>query len=178
METKMPVREIMSTNVVSCMGEETVQEVAHGMADNGVGSTIVVSGREAVGILTERDIVRKVVAKNLPVDRVKAEEVMASPLIGIDPDREVNEVARKMRENGVKRFPVVEEGEVIGVVTQTDLLSVAPEVTEILEELAKFRPGAESAEWTSGICDVCGSFVESLQESDGQLVCESCGEGL
>lgn len=168
----------MSTKVVSCRADETVQEVAHRMIDRGVSSAVVMSGGGAIGILTERDMVHKVVAKNLPVDRVKAEEVMTSPLITIAPDLEVNDAARKMRKNDLKRFPIEQDGKIIGVVTQTDLLAIAPEVSEILSDLAKFRPAAEPEEWSAGICDICGSFVESLEESDGQLVCEACAEGL
>lgn len=175
-ETRMPVREVMSTEVVSSQRDETVQEAAHRMIENDVGSTIVMEGEEAVGILTERDIVQKVVAKNLPVDRVKVEEVMTYPLIEVDADAEVNEVVRKMRDEGVKRFPVVEGEDLKGVVTEGDLLTISPELTEILTEMAQFSPGAESREWSSGICEVCGSFVESLREMNGQLVCESCGE--
>lgn len=178
METRIPVREVMSTKVVSCKGGETIQNVAHRMTERGISSAIVMSGDEPVGILTERDIVQKVVAKDLPVDRVKAEEIMTSPLEMLDPDVEVNEAARRMRERSVKRFPISQDGKLIGIVTQTDLLAIAPELSEILSDLAKFRPAAESEEWTAGICDVCASFVESLEEQDGQLVCEACAEGL
>jgi len=174
METKIPVREIMSTKVVSSQQDETVQKVAHRMKDNEVGSTIIMSGDEVVGIVTERDIVRKVVAKDMPVDRVKAEEIMTSPIIEVVPDLEINEVARKMRKNEVKKLPVVDNGKVMGVVTQSDLIAVTPEFAEILSELSKFGPATESTEWSSGICEVCGSFVESLEDKGGKLVCESC----
>lgn len=122
------VREIMTEDVVTVSSEDSVYNAARLMADMGVGSCVVIKNEKPVGIVTERDVVRKVVAAGLSPKRTTVEKVMSSPLIVVGENTSVAEAAAIMAKHRVRRLVVVRDEHLAGVVSITDLVRVAGEV--------------------------------------------------
>ena len=86
-----------------------------------------------------------------------------------------------MRKHNIRRLPVVNNGVLVGILTTTDVVSVSPELTEILVENARMETSLDysnNPESVPGACEVCGNYVEFLDEFDGKFVCEECKEDL
>jgi CBS domain-containing protein len=115
--------EYMSSPVITILPSKTVAEAAKLMAEKNIESLVVSWGTDAVGILTEKDIVRRVVAKELPYN-IQVLEMMSKPVITINIDSFVEDAVRMMRENGMKRLPVEEKGMIIGIIAASDLANI------------------------------------------------------
>lgn len=114
------VKNIMKNQVITVDSSVTIKDAAKIMEDTGVGCLIVMERNVAVGILTERDFVRRVAAHEKPLS-TPVKEVMSSPLIVISPDETIWELAELMKMRKIHKVPVVHEGRVVGIVTTTDL---------------------------------------------------------
>jgi len=106
-------------SLVTIGRDQTILEAAKMMEIKKVGSLVVTSGSSPVGILTERDIVRKVIAQEKPLD-IHLSLVMSTPLLTIDPEDSITDAAGKMMKHKIRRLPVVRNGELLGIVTTTD----------------------------------------------------------
>jgi CBS domain-containing protein len=113
------VEDFMTKGVLTIDAEKTVFEAAELMTMKEVGDVVVVQGEIPRGIVTERDFVRRVVAKRRPLD-TKISDVMTKPLITINPDASLKEAARKMVNNGIRRLPVIKEHKVVGIIVVSD----------------------------------------------------------
>ncbi|MEM3785546.1 MAG: CBS domain-containing protein [Candidatus Bathyarchaeia archaeon] len=116
------VRDVMTTELVSVEKTEPVINAINLMVKKDIGAIVVTEKGKPVGILTERDIMKKVCPKELCTRKVCVGEVMSQPLITVDADSKLGEAASLMIEKGVRRLLVVEKGKVIGIVTQKDLM--------------------------------------------------------
>jgi CBS domain-containing protein len=119
------VEDIMSSPVVSIRSSATVGEAAKLMAKHNIGALLVLikgdSMRvEDLGIVTERDILVKVVAADMRAD-MPVSKVMNKPLISVETGESIDEAMSLMNEHGIRRMPVSREGEVVGIVTSYDL---------------------------------------------------------
>lgn len=136
----MKVGDIMTKKVVVVPYGASVSEVARLMKRHGIGSVIVVedkSGKHAKGIITERDIVHKILATKRDPYKIPVEEIMSKPLRVVRPDTTIEDAAKAMRENKVKRLPVVNENnELIGVLSEGDIMKIFPVVVDLIEERA------------------------------------------
>lgn len=115
------VESFMSRRVVSIEPSKTAFEAAQLMAKEGKGSLVVQREDRAIGIVTERDFVRKIMAKGLNPREVKVEAFMSRPLIIISPRATVFEAANMMGREGIRRLVVMDGEKVAGVFTATDL---------------------------------------------------------
>jgi len=114
------VKDIMKKPVLSIDSSLTVKEAAEMMEDTKVGCIVVTENSIVVGILTERDFVRKIVAQGKPFSTT-IKDVMSCPLIVISPDETVWELANLMKMRRIHRVPVVEKGRLVGLVSNSDL---------------------------------------------------------
>lgn len=121
MSSEDMVYRIMSKPVLKAEASDKVVHVLELMAEKGVGSVVIVKDGSPVGILTERDIVKKIVKDRSTLDR-KVEAVMSRPLITVTPETGVFEALNLMRKNKIRRLPVVSDGKLEGIVTDKDLL--------------------------------------------------------
>lgn len=121
---KLPtiVEDIMSSPVITVDGETTVRDAALLMREKGIGSVVVVERGRPPGIVTERDLLERVVAPCRDPCEVRVKEVMSSPLITIESDESILEAMRRMRERGIRRLIVMEGGEMVGVVSSRDIM--------------------------------------------------------
>ncbi len=179
---RMLVRDVMSSPVITVDEDATAVCVAELMEKHELGCIVVVNKEgKPIGIITERDLVTRVLAKNLKPDAVKAKDVMTTPLITIEPDETINEAARKMSRLNIRRLGVVYKGELVGLISSKDILAVMPELIETIYE--KVLIESESATQTvpeeeetslSGYCDQCGGWSDNLKDVDGSFLCEDC----
>ncbi len=117
------VRDVMIDKVNSLDSLATIKEAAKLMDDKNIGCIIATRDGLPVGILTERDFVKRIVSKEKPITS-PIEQVMSSPLISIDPDETVWEAAEEMKENHIHKLPVIEDNKVVGIITTSDLVEI------------------------------------------------------
>ncbi len=115
------VADFMVRNVITISKDETLKEAALKMRKHRVGSLVVVEGEKPIGIVTERDIVYKLVAEGKPFN-TKVEEIMSKDLKTITKDKTLKEAAKIMAAHGIRRLPVVEGEKLIGIITMDDIL--------------------------------------------------------
>lgn len=185
MDRDIPLRDVMVQEVVTGNRDLTVLEAAKLMRKHRVDSIIVVDQGVPVGIITEGDIISKVVSKDTKPSTVELKEIMTTQLVTASPNDSVSEIARKMSRGRIRKIPVVDEGMLIGVVADVDILSVSAEMNSLLAELLEikvdrgtFSVEGESESSGQGICEKCGDFSHYLSMNDGLMVCESCKEEL
>jgi CBS domain-containing protein len=120
-------KDIMTTDVVTISGDATVAEAVALMKNRGVRSLIVErrSEDDAYGIVTQRDVVYKVVAKGLDPNQVRVHEIMVKPLVVVNPNLEVQYVARLLANMGLSRAPVIGDHRLLGVVSLSDIVNKA-----------------------------------------------------
>ncbi|MEM3017745.1 MAG: CBS domain-containing protein [Candidatus Bathyarchaeia archaeon] len=135
MEGALLVRDVMTENVRTVRPNSTITEVVRKMNKFEVGSVVVVEGERPVGLITERDILRRVLEVTLAAEAMKAKEVMSSPLVTVSSEATVEEAARLMVERHIKKLPVVKDGKLIGIVTSTDIVRSQPRMVEILSDV-------------------------------------------
>ena len=133
------VREVMTTNVKTVRPFSTVKDVVRKMNKFYIGSVLVVEGERPVGIITERDILRRIVEQGYDPAVVKAKEIMSTQLVTISGDVGVEEAARLMARNKIKKLPVVENEKLVGIVTSMDVMRANPKIVSLLEELLKTK---------------------------------------
>lgn len=121
--TKAPdrVRELMTVGVVTVTPEDTVETALRRMIDHDIGAVVVVEGSSPVGVFTERDVTRRVLTDRDLLAR-PVREVMSAPVVTTEPDAEIVFVFETMNERKIRRLPVVEDGRLVGILTERDLL--------------------------------------------------------
>jgi CBS domain-containing protein len=182
LRTRLVVKDVMSSPVVTLGEDATSNKVANLMDENDLGCVIVTNKEgKPLGIITERDLVIRVLAKNLKPDAVKAKEIMTSPLVTIEPEATISDAARRMSRLDIRRLGVLYKGDLVGLVSSKDILGVMPELIEIIQERNRIEgtgtsEEAEEVQETppSGYCDRCGIYSEDLKDVNGQYLCEDC----
>jgi len=177
---KMLVKDVMASPVVTIDEGQSSYKAAQLMDKNDVGCIIVTSKEgKPLGIITERDLTTRVLAKNTLPSKIKAKKVMTSPLITIDPEETLSEAARRMSRLNVRRLGVMYKGNLVGIVSSKDILAVTPELLEIIQERARIEGGRAVEEVhehrpLTGYCDRCGGWSDTLEETEGSFLCEDC----
>ncbi len=115
------VKDIMKEEVVGVDIGRSALDVAKIMAEKGVAAVLVTHEDKVVGIITERDLVRKVLATSANPAEVNAGSCMSAPLISIDPDALLSEAAKAMSSNKIRRLAVITDGKLQGVITSSDI---------------------------------------------------------
>lgn len=116
-----PVEKIMTTDTAVMEGLKTIHDAARLMAKREIGSIIVTRNGKLFGIVTERDIIRKVGVRDAPLWNVKLEDIASHPLIVAEPSMTAEQAGETMTKNKIRKLPVVKEGNLLGIVTITDL---------------------------------------------------------
>ena len=123
----IPVKRVMARNIVKVPAQTTVMELARLMAEKNVGSALVMDqdSGQVIGIVTERDIVRKVVAKGVDGSSYMVKGVMSSPVITISSNKTIFEAGDLMDQKKVRHLVVTEDTEVVGIISIRDIISPA-----------------------------------------------------
>ena len=125
------MRDIMVTKVVTTTNNSTLEEAVKLMNDHEIGCLIVTENKKAVGILTERDLLKRILAKSENLKRIRVEEVMSTPLISVEPTVEIGDASKLMFEKNIKKMPIIGKGELLGLVTLTDILRIQPQLIKM-----------------------------------------------
>ncbi len=133
MQTNYKVEAIMSENVIVIEPEVSVTVCAQKMNDKKIGSAIVSGTEGVVGILTEQDITRKIVAAIQNPNDLQVEDIMSAPLISIEPDKDVYDAMVVMGKHNIRHLPVIRGDVVVGIVSLLDIIKIEPALLELEE---------------------------------------------
>ncbi len=137
MASVVPIRDIMTKDVRVVRPDTAIREVVATMNKFNIGSIIVVQGDRPVGIITERDILRRMIEPCLAPESLTARQVMTSPLVVIDENASIEEAAKLMARKKVKKLPVMNNGKLMGIVTYTDIALKMPALLSSMEEMLR-----------------------------------------
>ncbi|MFB6133492.1 MAG: CBS domain-containing protein [Halanaeroarchaeum sp.] len=145
----MTVREIMSTDLVTVPLEETLQETVSRMLEHRVGSAVIVRDDEAAGIVTETDVLAVGATYERPFDEIPVSRAMSGNLVTTTPDTPIDDAIETLHDHGIKKLPVLEDGELVGIVTMTDFVyhqhELATEAMRLEEERGPLTPDPDAA---------------------------------
>ena len=182
----MFVRDIMTVNVVTMPLEASVLEVAKSMADMDISSVIITDEDRPLGIITEEDIVRRVIVQEKNPKTTHASEIMSTPIIYVEPSTPLTDAMRVMAKSNIRRVAVLKNNSLAGIITSRDILRWSPELIDILSESLRLKSDEavqnkveedEDLVAYGGECDNCGEYSTDLVFENGEYLCESCREG-
>jgi len=122
----LEVRDIMTYPAITEDEDASVAKIVKEMKMSGIGNLVITKGDNPVGIVTDRDIVTKVIMKGRDPGEVKAKEIMSSPLMTIESDASLGRAGKVLIENGIRRLPVIENGELVGIVSLRNIVTREP----------------------------------------------------
>lgn len=133
------IRDLMTSNPTTCDASATVADAAKQMARENVGPIPVVEGDRLVGLVTDRDIVVRVVAEGRDPSSTKLSEIASSDLKTVTPDDDLDVALRAMASAQVRRLPVVEDGRLVGIVAQADVARKGEDnrTGEVVEQISQ-----------------------------------------
>ena len=129
------VKDIMTKTVRVTGPDASVREVVANMNRFNIGSIIVVQDNKPVGVISERDVLKRVVEPCLSPETITARQIMTHPVITICESASVAEVVKIMAEKRVRKIPVMKKERLVGIITYTDILSKVLSMISILGEL-------------------------------------------
>jgi signal-transduction protein with cAMP-binding, CBS, and nucleotidyltransferase domain len=164
-----PISNYIVKKLLTMDENETVVAASKKMAQNDVGSLIVTRKEAPVGIVTERDILNKVVAAERNPSKTKLSEVMTSPIKTIDHSARVGDAISMMVKSGVRRLAVVQGGKIVGLISQRGLVSGGGSEKLLLPELE--TPGGVR-------CPYCGELLDDPKQLSRHIDLIHIGRGL
>jgi CBS domain-containing protein len=179
------VSDIMTQDPITIDSNANLLECAKKMVRKRVGSLIISDKKRLSGFISQRDVLWALI-KNPRADLSKVKGVDISPkkISTVKPTATIKDVIKKMNSLKFDRFPVVDNGNIVGIVTAKDVLNFHPELYPELEEYANIREEQEKLrrvdqahEEVEGTCDICGG-KDTLTRFNGMMVCETCKNSL
>lgn len=131
----MQIKDIMKTDVKTTGPRSTIQKAAEEMSDYRIGCLVVVKKERMVGIITERDILTRLVAENLSASKTKVEDIMTTKVVMIEPEKDVTDAAEIMTTRKIKKLPVISNDHLVGIVTLFDICAVEPSLIKKVASL-------------------------------------------
>ena len=135
-DVSLRVEDVMVKEVITIDEDFTVKEAAEIMNKFEIGCLIGVKKGKAMGILTERDVLKRVVAEGKDASKIKVRDAMTSPLVIAEPGMDLAEAVKLMFQMKIKKLPVVDGKHLVGLVSLTDIARFQPQMITILKQLA------------------------------------------
>ncbi len=129
----------MKTDVKTITPDATAQEAASEMVKYGIGGLIVVKNKRMKGIVTERDMLKKVVVEAKDSSKILIKSLMVRKVIMIDPNASLSDAVEVMNHHKIKKLPVLDKSTLVGIITITDIISYEPKLVEEISKLFVFR---------------------------------------
>lgn len=121
----MTVKEFMNKKVLTVSKEDSILDAARAMASHDVGALIIVNkAKNPLGIVTERDILKKIVAYERDANNVKVKDVMTTDMVTVEADSSILSLSQQMEKNNLRRMPVTKKGKLVGIITSRDLIKI------------------------------------------------------
>ncbi|PSQ28976.1 signal transduction protein [Halobacteriales archaeon QS_9_68_17] len=187
MQSDVTIRDVMTREYVGVSESDTVLDVVGLMRQEETGCVVVLRGSDPVGILTEWDVLGVVADESSPRETTAA-SVMSDPVLTVSPDQQLRTAAGKMSRENIRRLVVIENGEVVGVLNERDVIAAAasfrrpeepapPSSAAGNQHDSRIAAGPNGEEYSDqSVCETCGSLSDTLREYNGQLVCTECRE--
>lgn len=175
MTTRVLVRDIMNSPVISASTEASIKDIAIKMKEEKIGSIVIMDKEEPLGIVTDWDIVSNAVVKDVKPSLLNASDIMQQ-LHTIEGEEGVTEAARVLRKHNIKRLGVVYKNRIVGIISASDVIAVTPDLVDVISEKSALIRGetGRSMGNVSGYCDECGEWSDLLQYDEGTFTCEEC----
>jgi CBS domain-containing protein len=175
MTTRVLVRDIMNSPVISASTEASIKDIAIKMKEEKIGSIVIMDKEEPLGIVTDWDIVSNAVVKDVKPSLLNASDIMQQ-LHTIEGEEGVTEAARVLRKHNIKRLGVVYKNRIVGIISASDVIAVTPDLVDVISEKSALIRGetGRSMGNVSGYCDECGEWSDLLQYNEGTFTCEEC----
>ena len=172
------VKDVMAKPVVTIDIDKNAYTAGELMRKTRRYTLVVLKKGKPVGILTDSDLIKKVVAKNIKPSSVPIKDIMSSPIVTATPSETIVDITKKMKRSNIKRLPVLDNEKLVGIISLSDVALASPELINLLEYklIMKESPPGIKERFTSGICESCGNYSPDLQNKDGDWVCEDCRE--
>lgn len=171
----------MSRPPITAKETDNMTTVSKLMVKHNIGCILVTDkAGKPTGIITERDVVERVAAKNILPSDVKVADTMSRPVITIPPGTSITEAAKLMNRSKIRRLAVMEGGKLVGILTMKDILEVTPALIDLISEKSRVM-GLESPRSRSrlaGYCDGCEAWSDNLVQKEGVFVCQDCAKDL
>ena len=135
---------VMAKEVITIDEGATVKEAADIMNQAEIGSIVATRNGKAVGIVTERDLLKRIVAEGKNAKKTKVKEIMSAPLITIPPDMDVEEAARLMFKKKIKKLLIIDNNRLVGLVSLTDIARAQPSIANLLQKLGALHDTPKS----------------------------------
>jgi len=129
----MFVREIMKTNIVSIDSSEPIKNACNIYKDKKIGSLLITEKNDVVGIVTERDIIERTICLGLDPSTTPIKDIMTKEVKTVNADDRINYAVEILKNNHFKRLPVVENNELVGIITVTDIALSRPDIRKFLK---------------------------------------------
>jgi signal-transduction protein with cAMP-binding, CBS, and nucleotidyltransferase domain len=131
-ENDYKVAEFMNKDIVEVTPDTNVKRCAEVMSAEHVDSVLVAEDKRIMGIVTEKDLARKVVAKGLDAEELIVKDIMTIELITVEPEKSLYDAMILLNKKKIKHLPVLENNVLVGIITVMDILKVQPAYMEIL----------------------------------------------
>jgi IMP dehydrogenase len=135
-EVTLKVEDVMTMDVITMDENASVKEAAEIMNQNEISCVVAARKGKAIGIITESDLLKRVIVEGKNAKKTKVGEVMSSPLEVVAPGTSLEEALQLMFEKKIKKLPVVEKNHLLGVVSLTDIARCQPAIIKILKSFA------------------------------------------
>ena len=173
MKTGYRVCDAMTKKPVVVSPDTTIQRCAQKMTINDVGS-LLVKDTKLRGIITDEDIVRKIVSKGINPNATTVADHMATKLFTTTPEVDIFEALMLMMEEDIRQLPVMDEKNMIGLLTLKDILKLEPELFDLIVDKMNVKEEEHKPFENEGICEECGSYSRKLMVRIGALICKEC----
>jgi len=124
----LQIRDVMVDKVITTKKEATLEDAIKLMNKYEIGCLIVEENGEPIGIITERDLLKRCLVKSKELRNIKVTEIMSKPIVSVQPKIDIEEAAKLMYQRKIKKLPIVEKGKLLGLVTLTDILRIQPQL--------------------------------------------------
>lgn len=168
-------QDLATQELIVVAPDDRVLDVAKRIAVSNAEAAIVVTNGQPVGIVTEQDLVRRVLAAGRSPEATRCEEVMTSPVRTLGSDAPADEAARLMALHRLRHIPLLENGHLAGILTDRDLIAYSPLLFEVARAPDNPTRGPRPTFETS-ICEGCETLSSDLTEVNGALLCEDCAQ--
>ena len=179
MKIGVKVIDAMTRNPLVVKPNAPISECSKIMETNHVGSLIVKENNLVIGIVTEQDIVRKVIAKSLKPEATEVSSVMERNLFTVTGKEDIYDALVLMRDKNIRHLPVLQNGDLTGFLTIKDILKIQPQLFELLVDKFELREEVNKQAFhkrrLESECEICGNF-SILHYLDYKWICDECAE--
>jgi len=178
------VSDVMTREPLTIKPDANLLECAKKMVQKKTGSLLLVNNKKLVGLISRHDILWALIKQSKDeLSKIKAKDISPKKIAVIKPFASLDEALKKMKDSKFERLPVVDNNELVGIITIKDILSFHPEFYPEIEEFARIREESNKLKLVQkakermlsqeGVCEECGNH-DILYKFNGMLVCESC----